>query len=134
MTAHDAAALETLAARAWDAWLQGHVTQARSLVRAASAAARQRPRRQRQQIQIVQLAVHSDWDRASGLAAEHLAEYPGDQLIRRLLGTVSAHRSRPLAAAEGLLSRRLARSKRPLRIPTEQPANLWLRAGKPASS
>jgi hypothetical protein len=83
----------TLASRAWEAWRQGHVTQARSLARAASAAARQLPRRQRQQIQIVRLAVDGDWDRASGLAAEHLAEFPGDQLIRRLLAAAPAHRS-----------------------------------------
>lgn len=93
MTAHDKALLEIMAARAWDAWRQGHTTQARSLARAASAAARQQPRRQRQQIQIVRLAVDGDWDRASGLAAEHLAEFPGDQLIRRLLATASAHRN-----------------------------------------
>jgi len=82
-----------MATRAWDAWRQGRVTQARSLARAASAAVRQRPRRQRQQIQIVQLAVDGDWDRASGLATEHLAEFPNDQLIRDLLATASAHRS-----------------------------------------
>jgi hypothetical protein len=82
-----------MAAQAWDAWLQGHVTQARSLARAASAAARQRPRTQRQQIQIVQPAVDGSWDRASGLAAEHLAEFPSDQLIRRLLATAAAQRS-----------------------------------------
>jgi hypothetical protein len=93
VTAHDTAPLETVAVRAWDAWRQGRVTQARSLARAASAAARQRPRRQRQQIQIVQLAVDGEWDRATGLAAEHLAEFPNDQLIRRLLATASAHRS-----------------------------------------
>jgi hypothetical protein len=84
-----------MAAQAWDAWLLGNVTQARSLARAASAAARQRPRRQRQQIQIVRLAVDGDWDRASGLAAEHLAEFPGDDLIRRLLATAAARRSGP---------------------------------------
>jgi hypothetical protein len=78
-----------MAARAWDAWRNGQPAQARALIRAASAAARQRPRRQRQQIQIVQLAVADDWDRASGLAAEHLAEFPGDRLIRRLLATMS---------------------------------------------
>jgi hypothetical protein len=92
VTAHDAAPLVTLAARAWEAWLQGHAAQARSLARAASSAARQRPRRQRQQIQIVQLAVEGDWERASGLAAEHLAEFPGDQLIRSLLATASGYR------------------------------------------
>jgi hypothetical protein len=92
MTARDTAPLETMAARAWDAWLQGRATRARSLARAASTAARQQPRGQRQQIQIVQLALDGEWDRASGLAAEHLAEFPGDQLIRRVLATGPAQR------------------------------------------
>jgi len=33
---------------------------------------------------VVHLAVTGDLDRASGLAAEHLAEFPGDELIRRV--------------------------------------------------
>jgi hypothetical protein len=80
----------SLAAQAWEAWRQGRAAQARSLACAASAAGWRRPRRQRQQVQVIRLAIDGDWERASGLAAEHLAEFPGDQLIRRLLATASA--------------------------------------------
>jgi hypothetical protein len=38
-------------------------------------------RRERQQIQIVGLAVARDTDRATALIAEHLAEFPDDELI-----------------------------------------------------
>lgn len=79
-----------LAAQASEAWRQGRAAQARFLACAAAAAGWRRPRRQRQQIQIIQLAIDGEWDRASGLAAEHLAEFPGDQLIRRLLATAPA--------------------------------------------
>jgi hypothetical protein len=89
MTAYDAVPPVPLATRAWEAWLRGDAARARALAHAASAAVHLRPRRQRQQIQIVQLAIDCDWDRATGLAAEHLAEFPRDQLIRRLLASLS---------------------------------------------
>jgi hypothetical protein len=82
-----------LAARAWAAWLRGDAARARALAHAAPAPAHRQPRRQRQQAQIVRLAVGGDWDRATGLAAEHLAEFPRDQLIRLLLATASARRA-----------------------------------------
>jgi hypothetical protein len=74
----------SLAARAWQAWTLGETTQARILASAASDAAQQRPRRERQQVQILRLAISGDNERASGLAAEHLAEFAGDDLIHRI--------------------------------------------------
>jgi hypothetical protein len=74
----------SLAATAWQAWTLGETTRARILASAASDAAQQRPRRERQQVQIVRLAIGGDWERASGLAAEHLAEFAGDDLIHRI--------------------------------------------------
>jgi hypothetical protein len=73
-----------LAGLAWQAWVGGDAAAAQPLARAANAAARGRPRRERQLVQIVQLAVDGDMDRASGLIAEHLAEFPGDRLIGRV--------------------------------------------------
>ena len=90
MTAHDPVPPVPLAAQAWEAWLRGDAARAQALAHAASAAVNLQLRRQRQQIQIVQLAIDCDWDRATGLAAEHLAEFPRDQLIRRLLASLSS--------------------------------------------
>jgi hypothetical protein len=78
MTGDDALPAASLARKAWRAWIAGDTAAAQSLARAASAAARTRPRRERQLVQIVQLAVDGDTTRASGLIAEHLAEFPGD--------------------------------------------------------
>ncbi len=55
-------------------------------------AARGRPRRERQLAQIVQLAVAGDTGRAGGLTAEHLAEFPNDELIGRIQAWLSGHR------------------------------------------
>jgi len=68
--------------------VRGDAARAGALARAATARAHRQPRRQRQQIQIVRLAIDGDWDRATGLAAEHLAEFPRDQLIGRLLASL----------------------------------------------
>ena len=84
MPNHDPAPAGTLAARAWQAWARGHVAAAHALARAAQAAVPQNSRRERQQAQIVALAVTGDLDRASGLASEHLAEFPGDELIAQV--------------------------------------------------
>jgi hypothetical protein len=56
--------------------------------RAADATVAGRPRRERQQVQIVRLVVAGDTVRASGLIAEHLAEFPADQLIGSMRGRV----------------------------------------------
>ena len=74
----------TLAARAWQAWTRGQLASARAFAQAAEVAVRHRPRKERQQVQVITLAVCGDLDRASGLAAEHLAEFPGDELIRQV--------------------------------------------------
>ena len=81
MTEDDAVPAAKLVREAWQAWIAGDAAAAQPLARAAIVAARGRPRRERQVAQIIQLAVDGDTDRASGLTAEHLAEFPGDQLI-----------------------------------------------------
>ena len=78
MTEDDALPAASLARKAWQAWIAGDTAAAQRLAHAATAAARARPRRERQLVQIVRLAVDGDTDRASGLIAEHLAEFPGD--------------------------------------------------------
>ena len=84
MADRDSTAAVMLAAQAWQAWTQGQVASAQAFAQAAKVAVRHRPRKERQQVQIVVLAVIGDLDRASGLAAEHLAEFPGDELIQRV--------------------------------------------------
>jgi hypothetical protein len=79
----------TAARLAWQAWTGGDLATAQGLAREANLAARRRPRRERQQVQIVQLAVAGDMSRASGLIAEHLAEFPGDRLISRVSAGIS---------------------------------------------
>jgi len=74
----------TRAAQAWQAWARGRVAAAHALARAAQAAVRHSSRRERQQVQVVALAVTGDLDRASGLASEHLAEFPGDELVAQV--------------------------------------------------
>lgn len=71
MTEDDALPAATLAGMAWQAWA------------AADTAA----------AQIVQLTVEGDTNRASGLIAEHLAEFPGDQLISGIQAWMSGRRS-----------------------------------------
>jgi hypothetical protein len=100
MTEDDAAPPARLAGMAWQAWTGGDAVAARPLARAATAAARGRPRRERQLAQIVQLAVDGHTGRASGLTAEHLAEFPDDQLIGRVQAWMSRRRSGPLDSAE----------------------------------
>jgi hypothetical protein len=93
MTEDDALPAAKLARQAWQAWIAGDTATAQLLVRAASVAARARPRSERQLVQIVQLAVDGDTDRASGLIAEHLAEFPGDHLILRVQAWASGRRA-----------------------------------------
>lgn len=84
MTENEIVAAVDLVAMAWQAWAGGDPAAAQPLAHAASVAARGRPRRERQLVQIVQLTVNGDTGRASGLAAEHLAEFPDDGLIGRV--------------------------------------------------
>jgi hypothetical protein len=84
MADRDSTPAVTLAAQAWQAWTQAHVAPAQAFAQAAKVAVRQRPRKERQQVQVVALAVAGDLDRASGLASEHLAEFPGDELVQQV--------------------------------------------------
>ena len=89
MTEDDALPAARLARKAWQARIAGDTAAAQPPAHAASVAARARPRRERR---IVQIAVDGDTDRASGLIAEHLAEFPGDHLIRRVQAWPSGRR------------------------------------------
>jgi hypothetical protein len=68
------------------------LTSARRIVAAASAAAQLRPRQERQAVEIVALAIGGDLDRAGGLAAEHVAEFPNDDLARAVHAALSENR------------------------------------------
>ena len=81
-----------LATLAWQAWAAGDAGTARPLACAATTAARGRPRRERQLAQIIQLTVDGETGRASGLTAEHLAEFPDDQLIGCVQARMSGRR------------------------------------------
>jgi hypothetical protein len=83
----DTLSAQALAVKAWDAWLGGHDDTATGLAHAAWAAVEHHPRRERQQVQVVRLAVCGDPDRGRALAAEHLAEFPEDELVRAVFGT-----------------------------------------------
>jgi hypothetical protein len=93
MTEDDAFSATKLAGLAWQAWARGDPASAQRLARAANVAARGRPRRERQLAEIIRTAVDGNTDRASGLIAEHLAEFPGDQLISRVQAWMSDHRA-----------------------------------------
>ena len=100
MTKDDAVPVGKLAVMAWQAWTGGNAAAAQSLARAATVAARGQPRRERQLAQIVQLAVAGDTARASGLTADHLAEFPDDQLIGRVQTWMSGRCRGLLGSAE----------------------------------
>ncbi len=93
MADRDPASAVTLATQAWQAWTQGQATAAQELARAAQETVQQRPRKERQQVQVVALAISGDLDRASGLASEHLAEYPSDELIHQVQAWATGRRS-----------------------------------------
>jgi hypothetical protein len=92
MADRDSPSAVALAAQAWQAWTQGHVASAQTFAQAAMVAVRQRPRKERQQVQVVALAVVGDLDRASGLASEHLAEFPGDELVDQVRAWATGRR------------------------------------------
>ena len=95
MTEDDALPAAKLAGMAWQAWAGGDAAAAQPLARAANLAARGQPRRERQLVQIVQLAVNGDMDRASVLIAEHLAEFPSDHLVSHVQVWMSGRTGRP---------------------------------------
>jgi hypothetical protein len=73
-----------LAVLAWDAFTRDQVVDAVSLASRASGAAVACPRRERQEVEVVCLAIAGEWARASGLASEHLGEFPDDDLVTRI--------------------------------------------------
>ena len=73
------------AALAVAALSDGCPAQARSAIERAAAAARTGSRRERQHTEIVQLLLTGELRRARALAAEHLAEFPTDQLVNHIL-------------------------------------------------
>ena len=72
---------ETSVAEAWEKFMAGDTAAASNLLSAATVTTQLLARCERQRLQIVRLAFAGGWDRAGGLASEHLAEFPGDELI-----------------------------------------------------
>ena len=73
-----------LAVLAWEAYLRHQVADAARLASRASGAAVSGPRRLRQEVEVVCLAIAGESARASGLASDHLGEFPHDDLVRRI--------------------------------------------------
>ena len=73
-----------LAVLAWEAWGRNHVGEAASLASRGSSAAAAGTRRERQEVEVVCVAIAGDRARARDLASEHLAEFPADDLVRRV--------------------------------------------------
>jgi hypothetical protein len=78
LSAHDLAAL------AWQAYTRHQIADATRLASRASIVAVSCPRRDRQEVEVVCLAVAGESARASGLASVHLGEFPRDDLVRRV--------------------------------------------------
>lgn len=73
-----------LAVLAWEAFTHNHVADAASLASRASRSAASSPRHDRQEVEVVCLAITGASERAYGLASEHLDEFPDDDLVRRV--------------------------------------------------
>lgn len=73
------------AALAVDARSQGAEDDCAEALGLAVAAAPGATRRERQHVEIVSLVLRGQFGRARALRAAHLAEFPGDRLIRHLL-------------------------------------------------
>lgn len=73
-----------LAVLAWEAYTRNQVADAASLASRASSTAVSGPRRDRQEVEVVCLAVAGESTRAYGLASDHLDEFPLDDLVRRV--------------------------------------------------
>ncbi|HEX5588257.1 MAG TPA: hypothetical protein VFZ17_13175 [Acidimicrobiia bacterium] len=78
LSAHDLADL------AWAAYLRNQVADAAKLASRASGAAVSCSRRDRQEVEVVCLAIAGEAARAYGLASVHLGEFPHDDLVRRV--------------------------------------------------
>jgi hypothetical protein len=83
-----------LALLAWEAFVRNHRADAARLASRASVAAQSRPRRERRAVEVVCIAVGGEPERAAGLAAEHLAEFPDDGLVRRIKEAIAEHGGR----------------------------------------
>jgi len=73
-----------LAVLAWEAYTHNQLGDAARLASRASGAAAPGPRRDRQEAEVVCLAIAGDSARAYGLASDHLGEFPDDDLVRRV--------------------------------------------------
>ena len=80
----DPVSAHELAVLAWDAYTRNQVADAARLASRASGAAASCPRRVRQEVEVMCLAVAGETARAYDLATDHLAEFPHDDLVRRV--------------------------------------------------
>lgn len=80
----DPVSAHELAVLAWEAYTRNQVTDAATLASRASGAAVSAPRRDRQEVEVVCLAISGESTRAYGLASDHLGEFPHDDLVRRV--------------------------------------------------
>jgi hypothetical protein len=90
VTEDDLLSPSELAVLAWGAYSRNLRADAARLASRASVAVQSRSRRERQAVEVVCIAVGGDPVRAYGLAAEHLAEFPDDELIRRIKDAIGA--------------------------------------------
>jgi hypothetical protein len=78
------------AALGWYLTWNGRQTEGRAHIDAARAARAGLPRRDRHTVDILAAAVQQSATRATGLAAEHLREFPDDQLVRYVTARLDA--------------------------------------------
>ena len=86
-----------LADLAWEAHTRNQLGDAARLASRASATAASYPRRDRQAVEVVCLAIAGEWARTSGLASDHLDEFPHDDLVGRIKEAATMNSSRPPA-------------------------------------
>jgi hypothetical protein len=89
------------AALAWHLTSTGRDTEARDHIDAARAARAALSRRDRHTVDIVTAAAERSAGRATGLAAEHLREYPDDQLVRFVAAGLAARPGTGPSGASG---------------------------------
>jgi hypothetical protein len=75
---------EHLSVLAWDAWTRGERADAERLTAAAGLVVASATRRERQQAEVVRLAIAGHTALAHDLASEHLSEFPHDALVREV--------------------------------------------------
>jgi hypothetical protein len=81
---NDQLSAHELAVLAWEAHTRHQTLDAATLASRASGAAASGRRHDRQEVEVVCLAIAGEAARAYGLASDHLSEYPQDDLIRRV--------------------------------------------------